>query len=213
VDVRYFRGVKGDFLFLIIVSPPILTDEQQRRLLAEVCALVEAVANEQAPQPPEIGDAEQSVEGAFVTLMLHDRLRGCYGCFGEAISLGQAIYQAAVGAAYHDPRFPRLVSVELMGLEVEISLLHGREPIPGPAAQRSSQIEIGVHGLDLATDKHRGLLLPKVGAQLQLSPDGFLSQVCQKANAPLDAWRSEQTKVHRFQAMTFGGPFPFRGGW
>src|SRR5207245_10237564 len=63
--------------------------------------------------------------GAFVTLNLlapeGGSLRGCVGFPYPVKELGEAVVDAAVGAASEDPRFPPVQPSELTGSLVEVS--------------------------------------------------------------------------------------------
>jgi len=145
--------------------------------------------------------------GLFVTLRCEGRLRGCYGTFGgrEHADLSAWLKAAAVGAAIHDPRFSALAADEVPGLLVEVSLLHSTRLIPPPPSARPNAITIGRHGLDITRERRRGLLLPRVAVDLRLDAKGFLNQVCLKAEMESDAWLSDVTELHTFEAHCFGG--------
>jgi len=61
--------------------------------------------------------------GVFVTLHKHGRLRGCMGVLDGTLPLAEALRQAAISAAVHDPRFPPVAPGELPDVQVEVSIL------------------------------------------------------------------------------------------
>lgn len=135
--------------------------------------------------------------GAFVTLKKHGQLRGCIGFVEPVAPLYQAIAMAAVYAAAKDTRFPPVGVGELTELEIEISVLSPPREIHNPELVR-----VGKHGLIIARDNQRGLLLPQVPVENGWSRHTFLQQACLKAGLPKDAWRSG-AQIMVFEALVF----------
>jgi len=136
-------------------------------------------------------------QGLFVTLEVYGKLRGCIGVIEPRETLGESIIHCAQSAAFRDPRFPPLRAKELPGLEIEISILSELFPIA------LHEIQIGKHGLLVATENHRGLLLPQVATEHKLSREEFLEETCHKAGLPRDAWRAPHTKIYAFTCEIF----------
>ena len=137
------------------------------------------------------------MRGAFTTLHLHGRLRGCVGYVVPTHSLYRTVAETAQAAAFDDPRFAPVTAEETPYLEVEISVLSPLHPI------RPEDVVIGVHGLVVAKDRHRGLLLPQVPVQWQWDRETFLAQTCLKAGLPADAWMQD-IDLQAFTAEVFG---------
>lgn len=135
--------------------------------------------------------------GAFTTLHLEGRLRGCVGYIAALKPLIQTVAETAVSAAFYDPRFPPVTPNEAAYLKVEISVLSLPEPI------RPEQIVAGKHGLIVAYGPRRGLLLPQVAGEHGWDAETFLAQTCVKAGLPPDAWRKGAT-IEAFTAEVFG---------
>jgi AmmeMemoRadiSam system protein A len=131
--------------------------------------------------------------GLFVTLHVAKKLRGCIGMIEGSVSLGETLARCAADAALHDPRFSRMRMEEMDALEIEVSLLSPLEPI------RPEEVEIGTHGLLVERGPRRGLLLPQVALEHQLSQEQFLAETCAKAGLACDAWRETETKLYGFQ--------------
>ena len=140
--------------------------------------------------------------GAFVTLHKHGELRGCIGHIEADQALGQVVPRCAVAAASTDPRFPAVSLAEIPELEIEISLLGPLEPIAGP-----DDIVVGLHGLVVEREWHRGLLLPQVATEWGWDAQTFLGQTCHKAGLPQDAWK-HWIKMWRFEAEVFSETRP-----
>lgn len=141
--------------------------------------------------------ALQVPRGAFVTLHNRGELRGCIGYIEPIVALAQAVAENAVSAATRDYRFPPLQATELADIAIEISALTVPELLGSP-----SDIRIGEHGLIVSMGRTRGLLLPQVAVEHDLSPMRFLEETCRKAGLPRDAW-SRGAKVECFTAEVF----------
>lgn len=148
------------------------------------------------PGPAPLPHLEQP-RGAFVTLHLEGELRGCVGFIQPTRGLYQTIVEAALNAAFHDPRFLPVSEEEAPGLEVEISVLSPLQPI------LPEQIVVGRHGLVVARGLYRGLLLPQVAVEQEWDAPTFLEQTCLKAGLPTDAWKRGAT-LQAFTAEVFG---------
>jgi AmmeMemoRadiSam system protein A len=160
-------------------------------------AVVEAVCRRSLPhQIPSDGIFAQR-RGAFVTLHVNRRLRGCIGVIEPEEPLGDIIVRCAASAASQDPRFPPLRSDELHGLQIEISLLSAPQPI------RVEEVEIGRHGLLVIRGSTRGLLLPQVAVEHRLDVEQFVQETCRKAQLPLDAWREPDVRLLGFTCEVF----------
>jgi AmmeMemoRadiSam system protein A len=134
---------------------------------------------------------------AFVTLYCHGKLRGCVGMVDRGLPLGEAVVQAALGAARNDPRFEPIRSEELAEVEIEISVLSEALPIA------ADSLEVGRHGLLVIRGQNRGLLLPQVAAERSWSAQHLLEQTCLKAGLQADAWRDPGTELLAFTADVF----------
>lgn len=187
-----------------------LTAEQQSAIHRAACQIVAAAASGSDAQIKDellSGSAESLVDGAFVTLKHDGKLRGCYGSHGGPTPLNLALKNAAIGAAIKDPRFPNLEPNELIGLHLEVSLLHDIQTIVALGADRAAEISIGKHGLVIRRGEKSGLLLPCVAVDWKLDTEGFLRQTCRKAGLADRAWTERDSTLQTFQADCFGGPF------
>lgn len=135
--------------------------------------------------------------GAFVTLKKHGQLRGCIGFIEPVLPLHQAVMQASIYAACRDSRFLPVTRDELDDLEVEISVLSPLKKIINP-----NRITVGRHGLVIAKDGKRGLLLPQVAVEQNWTRETFLERACLKAGLPKNAWRSG-AEIFVFEAIVF----------
>ena len=156
---------------------------------------------------PEVRSIDSSVRqnaGVFVTLKIHGNLRGCIG-FVEAIyPLYIGVQKAAVYAATDGPRFPPVSKDEVGILEYEVTVLSDTEEIrTGKDVDLNALIVRGVHGLEISRGIRRGLLLPQVMEELNLSPLQFLDETCFKAGMTGRCWEEPGTRVYRFMGKVF----------
>ncbi len=150
--------------------------------------------------PP--ADDPAAAGGAFVTLRLDGRLRGCVGRVGSERPLDETVRDVARAAAAEDPRFPALRPAELARLVVEVSVLGALEPCPGPDA-----LIVGRHGVLVEQGPRRGLLLPQVAAEQGWDASTLVAQTCVKAGLEPDAWR-RGAALFRFEAEVFAEDGP-----
>jgi AmmeMemoRadiSam system protein A len=176
-----------------------LTDEEKRELLRIARAtLREYTRTGRIPPGRPHRSSLLAEAGAFVTLRVGGNLRGCIGTQAEDSPLYRTVQEMAVAAASRDPRFSPVTSEEVEDLTIEVSVLGGRERI-----DTAEQIEIGVHGIAVAHDGRRGLLLPQVASENEWDSETFLARACVKAGLPADHWRNPATEVERFTAQVF----------
>ncbi|MCH8924296.1 MAG: AmmeMemoRadiSam system protein B, partial [Planctomycetes bacterium] len=113
---------------------------------------------------------------------------------------------SAVRTADDDHRFPPISPSELAYLDVEVSVLFGRQQVTARGEDRLGVVEIGKHGLQIAHGKQRGLLLPQVATEGGLDAEQFLRHVCLKAGLPSTAWKQDAAVLWTFEGIVFGGP-------
>ncbi len=140
--------------------------------------------------------------GVFVTLKTKSGdLRGCIGLPYPIRELWFATIEAAVGAAFNDPRFETVKASEMDSLIVEISVLSKPEVVLHE--ELSEGIEIGKHGLIVEKGSRSGLLLPQVAVEYSWDLEEFLKQTCLKAGIAPNSWKNEDTLIKRFSAQIF----------
>jgi len=137
--------------------------------------------------------------GAFVTLTIARRLRGCVGFIISDEPLIETVFKAARYAAFDDHRFSPLAQSELEKISIEISVLS--EPFP---MNSYDDIIIGKHGLILEEKGRRGLLLPQVPVEHKMDRDGYLDAICEKTGLYAGYWKNKQLKINLFTADVFG---------
>jgi uncharacterized protein len=184
--------------------PPRLSREEERVLL-DLARRAVAARLESRPMP-RLADPPPRLlllQGAFVSLHLGAKLRGCVGIVQAERPLAETIAACAAASATEDPRFDALHPSELDGVTIEISALDPPFRVEDPM-----RIQIGVHGLLVTHGRRRGLLLPQVAVGQAWDVRTFLEETCLKAGLPSDAW-SKGATVEAFSAQVFteGAPF------
>ncbi len=178
-----------------------ITDEEKIFLLRLARKAIEHELNPEVeiPKPDyEKYPILNSRAGAFVTLNKNKMLRGCIGYIIGFGPLYETVKEAAIQAAFGDPRFPSLIKPELSEIEVEVSVLS--EPFP---IYSYDEIEVGKHGLILEDFGRRALLLPQVPVEHGMNKEEFLSALCQKAGLHGNCWREKQLNLKAFTAEVF----------
>lgn len=124
-------------------------------------------------------------------------LRGCIGSTEAVAPAHEAVLEAAIHAAFHDPRFAPLTTEEYGGIAVSVSAL------TPPRAVRADAIVAGEDGVVLEHRAGRAVFLPEVAAEHGWSRDRILVQLCRKAGLPDLAWR--EAALFAFRSQHFGG--------
>lgn len=140
----------------------------------------------------------KSKAGAFVTLTINSRLRGCIGYITSDEPLFETVKDAAVQAAIGDPRFAPLSNDEFAKIDIEISVLS--EPFK---MNSYDEIVLGIHGLILNDMGRRGLLLPQVPIEHHMDKEQYLCAICEKAGLPRYSWKERTLNIDMFTAIVF----------
>jgi AmmeMemoRadiSam system protein A len=152
------------------------------------------LGNSVSLEPPTPHLAEP--RGAFTTLHIESKLRGCVGYVVPLYPLHKTIAETAAAAAFQDDRFPPVTKAEAPLLQIEISILSPLKPIS------PEDVVLGKHGLVISRGSFRGLLLPQVPLEWGWDREAYISQTCRKAGLPPDAWRMGAT-LEAFTAEVF----------
>ena len=136
--------------------------------------------------------------GAFVTLRIEEKLRGCIGYIVTQMTLFETICEAAKQAAFRDPRFLPLMFEEFNKINIEISVLSQPQKING-----YDEIIIGEHGLILQNGLSHAVLLPQVAVSNNFSREEFLAALCEKGGLKTDYWQNHKLNLKVFTAAIF----------
>jgi AmmeMemoRadiSam system protein A len=175
-----------------------LTDSQRQLLLRIARQAIEAQLTGTPSGPPRVSDpALLSLRGAFVTLKIHGRLRGCIGTFAADRPLHETVFDMAISAAFNDPRFAPLRADEFPETEIEISALTPLKVV------KAETIRVGTHGIYIVQGPYRGVLLPQVATEYGWDRETFLDQTCIKAGLGPGCWKESATRIYTFSAEVF----------
>jgi AmmeMemoRadiSam system protein A len=181
----------------------VITPEEQRFLLSDARETIAASLERRSPSYNRNPAGRDSVLakpcGAFVTLHMGKKLRGCIGRMSAAAALETTVRTMAAEAAFADPRFPPLTRDELDNCHIEISVLSPMELCPDPRSVR-----VGLHGLYLIHRGRAGVLLPQVPVEQGWNLDEYLDYICVKAGLPPRSYEAPGAQLFTFTAVVFG---------
>lgn len=175
-----------------------LPPSSQSRLIGLSRRTLESFVRNETQRAESIDDPclLNSDYGAFVSLHRQEELRGCIGtCFPTA-PLYETVIKMTQAAASRDRRVAAIASTELSEIRIDISVLSPLRPVSDPL-----RLEIGKHGLYVASGGKHGVLLPQVATQYGWDMETFLSQTCVKAGLCKSAWKEPGAKVSSFTAL------------
>lgn len=153
----------------------------------------ESISQGSTPLPPEPWHEDwlRAPGASFVTIKLDGELRGCIGTIDAHRPLGDDVARNARSAAYRDPRFPPVSVEELPRLQVEVSVLTPREPLPAATESEAlAKLRPGVDGIALEYNGASATFLPQVWESLP-EPEAFLDALRRKAGLPPRFWHPD----------------------
>ena len=143
--------------------------------------------------------------GIFVTLENYQtgELRGCIGFPRGGSPIGESVVEAAIAAAFEDPRFVPVSKVELEDILISVSVLSDPVAIKGSARERKKSVKVGRDGLIAEYGHYSGLLLPIVAVEQKWNEEKFLEEVCVKAGLPANYWSQPSVRILKFETQLF----------
>lgn len=176
-----------------------LTQDEKNILLE---AARQSILSAFGENPPDEVDYEhypllEEQEGAFVTLTINDELRGCIGYILSTMTLFETVCDAAMQAAFNDPRFSAVSKNELQFINIEISVLS----VPVTISSYE-EIIVGKHGI-LLDESNRAVLLPQVATDHNYDRYQFLTALCEKAGIGSFTWQERELTIKVFSATIF----------
>lgn len=135
--------------------------------------------------------------GAFVTLHMKGKLRGCIGRFQPNEPLYQVVIRMAKAAATEDTRFFPVTSKELDQIDIEISVLTPLKKIAS-----IDEIVLGKHGIYIKKGYASGTFLPQVATETGWTLEEFLGHCADdKAGIGWDGWKNAD--IFTYEALIF----------
>lgn len=136
--------------------------------------------------------------GAFVSLHVQGKLRGCIGKMTGNIPLFELIQEMTVSSAMHDPRFHPVSTEELATITIELSILSPLQRITDV-----SEIKLGKHGVYIVKGRNSGVFLPQVATETGWNLEQFLGHCARdKAGLNWEDWKNAE--IYIFTATVFG---------
>ncbi len=148
--------------------------------------------------------------GVFITLKMNGHLRGCIGFPDPVYPLHEGVVNAALSAAFSDPRFPPIDKEEFKNTAIEISILTKPTVMEVRSPQEYvKRIKVGRDGLLVRGTFQSGLLLPQVAVEQKWDAKTFLDQTCIKAGLPADTWKDfDSCAVLKFEGYVYSEETP-----
>lgn len=176
------------------------TDHQQILRVMAIEAIKHGLDHDRSRiqiDPIDFPESLTKIAASFVTLQLHDELKGCIGHLKASQPLILDVASNAHSAAFEDRRFTPVTEEDLPDLDIEISILSPPTPI-----QVDSETELvrllkpGVDGLILKEKSRQATFLPSVWDMMHSSTE-FVEQLKRKAGLPKGYW-SDNLQFERY---------------
>jgi len=130
--------------------------------------------------------------GAFVTLKIDGRLRGCIGRFLSSDPLYEVVKESALSSAFEDTRFLPLTKEEYDKTDMEITILGPMKKI-----NNINEIILGKHGIYIKKDFRSGTMLPQVATENGWTVEQFLGYTSRdKAGLGWDGWKNAELYIY-----------------
>ena len=137
-------------------------------------------------------EALKNKYGAFVTLKIKDKLRGCIGRFISEDPLYEVIKQSSISSAFEDPRFSPLTKSEYDKTDIEITILG-----PLKRIKDINEIVLGKHGIYIKKDFRTGTMLPQVATENKWTVEQFLGYTSRdKVGIGWDGWKNAELYIY-----------------
>ncbi|HRS54517.1 MAG TPA: AmmeMemoRadiSam system protein B, partial [Bacteroidales bacterium] len=135
--------------------------------------------------------------GAFVTLHINGKLRGCIGRFFSDIPLYKLIQEMTIASATQDSRFMPVSKDEINKIDIEISIL-----TPLKKINSIDEFELGKHGIYMNLNGRTGTFLPQVAIETGWDKEEFLGHCARdKAGIGWDGWK--KAELYTYEAIVF----------
>ncbi len=130
--------------------------------------------------------------GAFVTIKIEGKLRGCIGRFISSDPLYEVVLESSKSSAFEDPRFSPLTREEFEKTDLEITVLGPLKKIDSP-----NEIILGKHGIYIKKDYRSGTMLPQVATENRWNVEEFLGYTSRdKAGIGWNGWKDAEVFIY-----------------
>ena len=181
-----------------------LTGDEKRYLLEIARKSMENVLEEDSVplqyDKARLTDRLRMECGAFVTLHLQGKLRGCIGHLEGSQPLYLTVAEMAHAAAFEDPRFMPVSRDELSAIQIEISVLSPLRKI-----HSADEFQLGRHGILIVKGNRHGTFLPQVAGETHWTKEEFLGHCARdKAGLSWDGWKDAELYVYEAEVFHEG---------
>lgn len=180
---------------------PFQLNQEEKDILLSIAR--QSIAAKLADQPPPQIDPDTLPEilsthcGAFVTLHLDGRLRGCIGQFMPHAPLHTVVGQMARAAAFRDHRFSPVTREEMDRILLEISVL-----TPLKKIRSIDEFTLGEQGIYIIRGNRSGTFLPQVAHSTGWTKEEFLGHCARdKAGIGWNGWK--EADLYTYEAIVF----------
>ena len=148
--------------------------------------------------------------GVFVTILHYPtrEIRGRMGIYGTGKHMGELVVDAALAAAFEDPKFVPISLKESDHITVEVDIISDFEEIKSSGKGKLIKVKMGRDGLYVKYGFKNSLLLPSFPIESKLDKTGFFEALCQKVGISKDHWMQPNVKVFRFETKSFAEEEP-----
>ena len=170
------------------------TEEEKQAMIATARkSICSALRLDYDGDDTPVGILKEKGCGAFVTLHLDGRLRGCIGRFTSSSTLHATIREMARSAAFDDPRFPSLSRSEASRVEIEVSVL---SPLKRIAS--IDEFKLGRDGIYIVKGGRSGTFLPQVADETGWTTEEFLGH-CARDKAGIGWYGWKDAELYTYQ--------------
>lgn len=177
-----------------------ISEEEKEEILEKARTSIETFVKtgKRGDLIPPINGILNKKMGAFVSIYINGKLRGCIGGFAQEKTLNELIQKTAVSASC-DKRFNHIAEDELDNIQLEISVLS-----PLKKVKSVNEIELGKHGIYIRNEENSGTFLPQVATKTGWNLEEFLGH-CSRDKAEL-GWNGWKTaELFTYEAIIFSG--------
>ena len=133
--------------------------------------------------------------GAFVSLYMQGKLKGCIGRFHTDEPLYKVVQEMTISSATRDYRFSRVERDDLPEISIEISVL-----TPLKRISSIDEIQPGIHGIYIKKGSCSGTYLPQVANGTGWTAEEFVAH-CASNKAGLGPEEWKEAELYTYEAI------------
>jgi uncharacterized protein (TIGR00296 family) len=134
--------------------------------------------------------------------MLHyptRELRGRMGIHAAKKHIGEQVVDAAIAAAFEDPKFVPVTLRESGHITVEVDVLSEFEQIKSSGKGKLIKVKMGRDGLYIKYGFKSALLLPSFPQENKMDKTAFFEAACKAVGIQKDLWMQPSVRMFRFE--------------